>query len=190
MGGQRNELYYNSQDQTAATVHLSAACINPDSELQMHFNDNISVVAVQLSPELTSSNDSAENIVYVFDQQQGTKPVPSHDVQNSEEAETSRGHSDVMSSLQPEQEYCDDMINTYQVTQQSKASHFTRFEDFNAKTSEAFSVQESKDCEVQISEDCSASLASNMASNADSHDEFLISEEDKLEPRNDTVAAL
>ena len=69
------------------------------------------------------------------------------------------------------------MSNTYQVTQTSETCHFTRCEDFNAKESEAFSVNESEECS-----------ASNMASNADSH-ECLISKEDKLEPRNDTVAA-
>ena len=90
----------------------------------------------------------------------------------SEEVETSRGHSDVMSSLLPEQEYCDAMSNTYQVTQPSETCHFTRCEDFNAKESEAFSVKESEECSSR-----------NMASNADSH-ECLISEGDKLEPRN------
>ena len=104
-------------------------------------------------------------------------PVPPHDNPNSEEVETSRGHSDVMSSLLPKQEYCDAMSNTYQVTQPSETCHFTRCEDFNAKEPEAFSVKESEACS-----------ASNMASKADSH-ECLISEEDKLEPRNDTVAA-
>ena len=177
MGGQQNELYYNSLDQTAAAVELSPVCINSDSELEIHFSDVSSVAAAELSPELASSNNSSESIIYVSDQPQDTMPVPSHDNPNSEEVDTSRGHSDVMSFLLPEQKYCDAMSNTYQVTQPSEICHFTRCEDFNAKESEAFSVKESEECS-----------ASNMASNADSH-ECLISEEDKLEHRNDTVAA-
>ena len=178
MGGQQNELYCNSLDQTAAAFELSPVCINPDRELEIHFSDVSSVAAAELSPELASSKNSSESVMYVSDQQQDTMPVPSHVNPNSEKAETSRGHSDVMSSLLPEQENCDAMSNTYQVTQPSETCHFTRCEDFNAKESEALSVKESEECS-----------ASNMASNVDSHDECLISEEDKLEPRNDTVAA-
>ena len=155
----------------------SLVCINPDSELEIHFSDVSSVAAAELSPELASSNNSSESGMYVSDQQQDTMPVPSHVNPNSEKVETSRGHSDVKSSLLPEQEYCDAMSYTYQVTRPSETCHFIRCEDFNAKESEAFSVKESEECS-----------ASNMASNADSH-ECLISEEDKLEPRNDTVAA-
>ena len=178
MGGEQNELYCNSLAQMAAAAELSPVCINSDSELEIHFSDVISVAAAELSPELASSNNSSESVMYVSDQQQDTMPVPSHDNPNSEEEETSRGHSDVMSSLLPEQEYCDAMSNTYQVTQPSETCHFTRCEDFHAKESEAFSEKESEECS-----------ASNMASNVDIHDECLISEEDKLEPRNDTVAA-
>ena len=157
MGGQQNELYCNSLDQTVAAIQLSPVCIDSDSELEIHLSDVSSVAAAELSPELASSNNSSESVIYVSDQQQDTMPVTSHDDPNSEEVETSRGHFDVMSSLLPEQEYCDAMSNTYQVTQLSETCHFTRCEDFNAKEPEAFSVKESEECS-----------ASNMASNADS----------------------
>ena len=65
MGGQQNELYYNSLDQMVATIELSPVCINSDSELGIHFSDVSSVAASELSPDLASPNNSSESIVYV-----------------------------------------------------------------------------------------------------------------------------
>ena len=83
------------------------------------------------------------------------------------------------SSLHPQREDNDALAsqNNLNVTA-------TRTEVFNIKETEDSSSKESKD--GQATEDCIVLKVTDQAQ--DSH-EFLISEEDKLEPRNNTVAA-
>ena len=182
LGGQQIELYYNSLDQTVAAVELSPVCINSDSELGIHFSDVSSVAAAELSPELTASNDSSESIVYGSDRQQDPMPVLTHDDNlNSDVEETRFGvYPDVTSSIHPEKEDHDAVVNENGSTQQSEDHCTTRSEVFNSKGTEDDSAQESEDCNVLEASD----------ENQDCHECFTKNEEqEKLEPRIYTVAA-
>ena len=187
MGGQQNELYCNSLDQTAAAFELSPVCINSDSELEIHFNDVSSVAAAELSPELPSSNNSSESIVYGSVHQQVPMPVPSLDDSLNSGVSDRRfsASPDVTSSIGPEQEDCNSIANENQSIQPSEDHCTTRSDVFIAKEDD--NAQESKD--DQASEDCNVLEASD--ENQDCHECFTKNEEqEKLEPRIYTVAAL
>ena len=188
MGGQQIELYYNSLDQTVSAVELSPVSINSDSELGIHFSDVSSVAAAELSPELTASNDSSESIVYGSDRQQNPMPVRTHDDNlNSDVEDTRFGvYPDVTSSIHPEKEDHDAVLNENGSTQQSEDHYTTSSEVFNSKGTKDDSVQESEN--GQASEDCNVLEAS--AENQGYHECIPKNEEqEKLEPRIFTVAA-
>ena len=120
MGGQQNELYYNSLDQTAADFELSPVCINSDSELEIHFSDVSSVAAAELSPELASSNNSSESIVYGSVHHQVPMLVPTHDDSLSHGDTGFSVYLDVVSSIYPEKEDHDAVVNEIEVLNRLK----------------------------------------------------------------------